>query len=155
MTNSNLTGILNDLAEINNDRIKGYEKAAEEITQFDIDLKVIFTRMADESRKYRSELAEKIAGLGGELSTDTTTLGKIYRTWMDIKSTFTNKDRQSVLNSCEFGEDAAQKAYDSALKSDTEMDADTRKLILDQKESLKSSHDLIKKFRDVQEAVSS
>ena len=72
---------------------------------------------------------------------------------MDVKATFTGHDRQSALESCEFGEDAAQKAYRDALGSDAEMSADTRQLITSQQESLKSSHDIIKKLRDVHEAV--
>jgi hypothetical protein len=34
------------------------------------------------------------------------------------------------------------------------MDAETRKLIMEQKNSLKTSHDMIKKYRDLNKAVS-
>ena len=44
--------------------------------------------------------------------------GKIYRTWMDVKAAFARKERLSVLEACEFGEDAAQRAYEAALASD-------------------------------------
>ena len=37
-------------------------------------------------------------------------MGKIYSAWMDVKSAFTCKNRVSILASCEFGEDQAQKA---------------------------------------------
>jgi uncharacterized protein (TIGR02284 family) len=153
-TNSELTGVLNDLIEINNDRIVGYEKAADETKGLDVDLKAIFYKMADESRKYKSELTLEVNRLGGDPVTDgTTNSGKIYRVWMDVKATFSGHDRQSVLESCEFGEDAAQKAYKAALASDAEMDADTRQLITSQQSSLKTSHDLIKKYRDMHKAV--
>jgi uncharacterized protein (TIGR02284 family) len=105
--------------------------------------------MADESRKYKRELEEKILSLGEETATDTTVSGKIYRVWMDVKNVFTGSDRESILASCEFGEDAAQKAYNEALETDAEMDAETRQLIMEQKNSLKSSHDIIKKYRDL------
>lgn len=153
-TNSELTGVLNDLIEINNDRIVGYEKAADETKGLDVDLKAIFYKMADESRKYKSELTLEVNRLGGDpVTDDTTNSGKIYRVWMDVKATFSGHDRQSVLESCEFGEDAAQKAYNAALASDAEMDADTRQLITSQQSSLKTSHDLIKKYRDMHKAV--
>jgi uncharacterized protein (TIGR02284 family) len=74
---------------------------------------------------------------------------------MDVKATFTGHDRQAVLENCEFGEDAAQKAYKLALESDAEIDADTRQLITSQQSSLKTSHDLIKKYRDAHKAVNS
>ena len=109
--------------------------------------------MANESRDYVKELSDKIIQLGGTVATDTTLSGKVYRVWMDVKNTFTGSDRQSILESCEFGEDAAQKAYNDALHTDAEIDAETRQLIMDQKDSLKSSHDVIKKFRDIHESV--
>ena len=154
-TNSELVSVLNDLIEINNDRIAGYEKAAKETKDIDVDLRGIFHKMADESRKYKSDLALEVNRLGGDPAEGTTNSGKIYRVWMDVKATFTGHDRQAVLENCEFGEDAAQKAYKLALESDAEMDADTRQLIASQQSALKTSHDLIKKYRDMHKAVNS
>ncbi len=142
-TNEKLTEVLNDLVQINNDRITGYEKASKETEKVDVDLRAIFSRMADDSRKYKSDLSEEILRIGGEPATGTTALGKIYRVWMDVKASFSGNDRQAILESCEFGEDAAQKAYKDALASDAEMDADTRQLITSQQASLKTSHDVI------------
>ena len=68
--------------------------------------------------------------------------------WMDLKATFTGHDLKSIVASCEFGEDAAQTAYAKAL---AEADNDTneiRYLITSQKSSLKTSHDLIKHYRE-------
>lgn len=152
-TNEKLAEVLNDLIQINNDRVTGYEKASEESREIDVDLQATFNKMADESRKYAAELTNEVQRLGGEPSTGTTNSGKIYRVWMDVKATFSGKDRQSILESCEFGEDAAQKAYREALASDAEISAQTRQLITDQQASLKKSHDLIKKYRDAQKAV--
>jgi len=151
--NDNLTEVLNDLIRINNDRITGYEKAADEARNIDVDLRTIFSRMAEESRQYAAELTQEVVKVGGEPATGTTNSGKIYRAWMDVKATFTGSSRQAILENCEFGEDAAQKAYDSALKSDAEINADVRQLITKQKASLKTSHDVIKKYRDLHAAV--
>ena len=152
-TNENLVEVLNDLVQINNDRIEGYEKAVEEAKDLDVDLKAIFIKMAEESIKYKTELVNEINKLGGNPVTGTTGLGKIYRVWMDVKATFTGHNRQTVLENCEFGEDAAQKAYKDALASDAEMNADTRQLITSQQSSLKTSHDIIKKYRDMHKVV--
>lgn len=152
-TNEKLVEVLNDLVEINTDRITGYEKAAKETKDIDIDLQAIFHKMADESRKYKAELAGEVIRLGGKPAEGRTGLGTIYQVWMDLKATFTGHDRQSALESCEFGEDAAQKAYRDALASDAEMNAETRQMITSQQQSLKSSHDIIKKYRDMHKAV--
>lgn len=147
--NSNLTEVLNDLIRINNDRTTGYAKAADNARDIDVDLRAIFDKMGDESREYARELANEVAALGGEPASGTTASGKIYRAWMDVKATFTGKDRTSLLAACEFGEDAAQRAYQSALASDAEMPAEIRQLIATQKSALRTSHDLIKKYRDM------
>ena len=147
-TSTNLTEVLNDLIKINYDRIEGYRKAAEESKEYDIELHPLFQGMADESRLNVSALTQHVRALGGEAESGSTTMGKIYRAWMDIKATFTGKDRTAIIASCEFGEDAAQKAYDAALASDADIDTDTRQLITSQKETLKKSHDKIKALRD-------
>ncbi len=150
--NEKTTEILNDLISINNDRIDGYNRAEKETADKDADLQTLFRQMASESRSYVNDLSKYVA-ITGEQPTDKTSLsGKIYRTWMDVKATFTGKDRKAILASCEFGEDAAQKAYDEALSSDAELPAEVRQLIMDQKSSLKKSHDYIKALRDKQPA---
>ncbi|HEX2683201.1 MAG TPA: PA2169 family four-helix-bundle protein [Ferruginibacter sp.] len=152
-TNEKLAEVLNGLIEINHDRVNGYEKAIEETKDLDMDLKSIFRSMANDSSKYASELSAVVSGLGATPADGTTNSGKLYRVWMDVKSTFTGHDRQSVLELCEFGEDAAQKAYKAAMESDAEMPADTRQLIAEQQAKLKTSHDMIKKYRDLHKAV--
>lgn len=149
--NEELVEVLNDLIRINNDRIEGYEKAMNETKDIDADLRTLFRRMADQSRQNKAELIQEVQKRGGGADTNSTTnSGKIYRAWMGVKATFSGKDRKSVLAACEFGEDAAQKAYQEAMESDATMDADVRQLITKQKASLRESHDLIKRHRDMQ-----
>lgn len=135
--------ILNDLIQINNDRITGYEKAIKELKDGDNDLKILFENMIDESRKARLALGEEVQVLGGTMDMGTTNSGKIYRAWMDVKAVFTGYDRQTVLANCHTGEDAAQKAYNTALEAE-HLPAYLRELIFAQQQDLKSSHDEIK-----------
>lgn len=139
---------LNDLIKINNDRIAGYERAIDESKGLDTDLKSIFSDMISESRQYSQELSAMVAQTGSDVADGTTASGKIYRAWMDVKATFTGRDRTAVLASCEFGEDAAQKAYKSALEDAAELDGTVVELITKQKAALKQSHDKIKALRD-------
>lgn len=145
--------VLNDLIKINNDRIEGYEKAIENAQKIDVGLQSVFSKMKSESIKYTAELHNRILQLGGEPQDGTTVSGKLYRAWMDVKATFTGKDRQSLLDACEYGEDAAQKAYKDALETEG-LPADIRDFIGEQKKKLRSSHDEIKAMRDMQKAVS-
>lgn len=151
--NEELIEVLNDLIRINNDRIEGYEKAISETKDIDADLQTLFRRMADQSRQAKAELIQEVQKRGGGADANSTTnSGKIYRAWMSVKVTFSGKDRKAILAACEFGEDAAQKAYKEALESEETMDVDIRQVITRQKSSLKESHDLIKRHRDMQAA---
>ena len=149
-----LISVLNELIRINNDRVVGYERAAKEAKDLDVDLIATFNQMADQSRKYKSELVQEVNRLGGDAASDTTVSGKVYRVWMDLKAAITGKDRETILGNCEYGEDVAQRAYEAALESDAYMSTEIRQLITSQKSDLKTSHDLIKKYRDLHEKLS-
>ena len=142
---------LNDLVRINNDRVEGYQKAIELTADEDSDLRELFNDMADESRQYGNELSNYVGRLGEDAAEGTRADGKLYRFWMGIKVNLSGKDRKSVLAACERGEDAAQKAYEEALKDD-DLSADERQMITEQKSKLLISHDKIKRLRDMQHA---
>ena len=136
---------LNDLIEINNDRITGYEKAAAQAK--DIDLRSIFNSYAADSRRFASELSELVNKEGANPAEGTTARGKVYRTWMDVKATFGGDDRKGLLSSCEFGEDAAQRAYNTVLE-DKDLNTEERSVVEKQKQILRGAHDKIKAMRD-------
>lgn len=148
-----IVSLLNDLIRINHDRVVGYERALEELKEGDGDLKTLFQRYITESREYTHELTQEVKRLGGDPADGTTNSGKIYRVWMDLKSAITGKDRKTILENCEFGEDAAQKAYDLALNSDVDWEPSMRDLIVRQKATLKTGHDEVKRLRDLQAAT--
>lgn len=143
---------LNDLIKTNNDRITGYKRAAENIT--DSNLKIVFQRMADQSAAYSHDLERKVNSLGIVKPEEGTTLaGKFYHAWMDVKSEFTGKSRHSVLSDCEYGEDTALRAYNEVLgeKSlDLNHAADLTSLLEKQRNGLQQAHGEIKRLRDMQ-----
>lgn len=140
--------MLNDLIEINNDRVLGYEKAKTEANPSESSLKSLFSDMAATSRGFANDISQYVRQTGQEPSQGSTARGKLYRSWMDVKATFSGNDRKAILASCEFGEDAIQRAYKSALSSDTEIPADARQMISDQQSRLRRDHDRIKALRD-------
>jgi uncharacterized protein (TIGR02284 family) len=152
--NKDLIEVLNDLIRINHDRTEGYHKAVEESKPTDIDLKTMFTNMANTSVQYANALSAEVRNLGGSPASDSTQSGKLYRVWMDIRSGISARDRKSVLALCEFGEDAALKAYNLALESDAEIPAGIRQEVMEQRASIQSSHDVVKRYRDMHETVS-
>jgi len=135
--------ILQDLVQINNDRITGYERAIKELGNEDEDLKVLFATMIAQSHTARMALAEEVQVMGEDVDKGTTASGKIYRAWMDVKAVFTGHNRHIVLDNCHTGEDAAQKAYETALEYE-HLPAYLREMIEKQMKTLRESHDEIK-----------
>lgn len=146
-TNEAAIEMINDLIKINNDRIAGYQKAIEEATEQEADLKPVFEKMIEESKEYKQQLINKAIELGDEnIEDNTSTAGDIYRAWMDLKATFSDNP-ETVLDSCEFGEDAWRRAYESAL-NDEELSEELEDLLQSQYDSEKNSHDLIRQKRN-------
>lgn len=152
-TNENSNEVLNDLVRINNDRIAGYTKAQKESESNSPELISTFQDMIKQSEDCVRDLSELIVKSGGTVAEGTTFQGKIYRAWMDLRVTFSADDKKNILASCEFGEDAAQKAYKMA-QEETDLTHEARILISNQKSELRRSHDLIKKYRDQQKVMS-
>jgi uncharacterized protein (TIGR02284 family) len=136
---------LNNLIQINNDRIQGYLTASKETDQED--LKSVFADLMQDSQECRRELSEHVTQLGGTPTEGTTVSGKFYRAWMDVKAALTAKDRKAILNSCEFGEDVAVKTYEEEMEGNN-LSADVRGIVRDQYSKIKAGHDKIKALRD-------
>src|ERR1700722_19300290 len=142
-----VTEVLNDLVMINNDRIAGYNRAIRELKPGDGDLKLLFDRMIIESQQIKSDLANEIQVLHGDVEKGSSEMGKIYRAWMDVKAVFSGENRHTVLSNCETGEDAAQNAYKKALETDR-LPAFLRELLTSQQSTLRESHDEIRDLRN-------
>lgn len=138
---------LNDLVKINNDRIQGYEKAVED--NEDSQLDSLFRHMIVQSQNFRSQLADHIVRIDGTAVSDATSTdvsSKIHRAWIDIKSALTGKDRDTVLSSVEFGENAAVEAYEDAIEDD-HLPAYIKEQLQNQLSELRAALDKIKALR--------
>ncbi|WP_221391400.1 PA2169 family four-helix-bundle protein [Dyadobacter sp. NIV53] len=149
-TTTNATGVLNDLIEINNDRVAGFEKAIADINDENIDLKELFQEYAEQSRKNGQELAA-IVGSAEEVETGNSVSGTLHRAWIDVKSLFGGSDRASILSEAERGEDAIKKAYKDAL-SEGELPSDVIATVSSQAQGINAAHDRIKALRDAAKA---
>lgn len=138
---------LNELIEINNDRVAGFEKVIADIKDENMDLKELFQEYAAQSRQFSQELTAIVAAGGGEAETGNTASGTLHRAWIDVKSLFGGSDRESILSEAERGEDAIKKAYRDAL-SDGELSADVYETVSRQAQEINAAHDSIKALRD-------
>lgn len=137
----------NSLIVINNDRIEGYKTANEETKE--TDLKMLFSNLMQTSVECRKELVAEVTRLGGTPDEGTRTTGKFFRVWMDVKAALTGNDRKSILESCEFGEDAALETYKKVLIQDHQDTNSKEQDMLNKHYALlKSDHDKVKELRD-------
>jgi uncharacterized protein (TIGR02284 family) len=146
--NEEIVESLNDLVKINNDRIQGFEKAVEDTEDSQLDS--LFRQMIVQSQNFRSQLADHIVRIDGTAVSDATSTdvgSKIHRAWIDIKSAVTGKDRDTVLSSVEFGENAAVEAYEDAIEED-HIPAYIKEQLQTQLTELKASLDNVKALRN-------
>ena len=145
-TTTQETGVLNDLIEINNDRVAGFEKVIADIKDENLDLKELFQGYADQSRGFGEQLAVYLAD-SDDVETGHSASGTLHRVWIDVKSIFGGDDRASILAEAERGEDAIKKAYQDALSSEA-LPVDARETVLQQSREIYAAHDRIKALRD-------
>jgi uncharacterized protein (TIGR02284 family) len=145
--------ILNDLIEVNNDRVAGFEKAIADINDENIDLKAIFQGYSTQSRKFSQELTAIVAGYGEDVETGNSVAGTLHRAWIDVKSLFGGSDRASILSEAERGEDAIKAAYKMALENG-DLSTEALETVSKQAQEIKTAHDAIKVLRDAARAMS-
>lgn len=147
--NNNEIETLQDLMKINNDRMAGYQKAADNLKENNNELNDLFHDMKAQSEGFNRQISGQLKSLGAEAAHDTTAGGKLYRAWMDVKDVFGGDDAKSILTSCERGEDAAKSAYQKALQSD-DLSGTSREVIHQQYDEQLQAHNKIRFLRDQQ-----
>ncbi|HLS96853.1 MAG TPA: PA2169 family four-helix-bundle protein [Sphingobacterium sp.] len=141
--------LLNDLIEINNDRIEGYTKAIELVdATSDADIIALFERFRQQSQQFKNELTPLVIKEGEEPTESTRLTGKLYRLWMDVKINIQGHDRKSILASCEKGEDVFKKVYQDVLEDIDEIDERILTVIESQAEVQLLAHNEVKALRD-------
>lgn len=148
MENEETIDVLNTLITINNDRIEGYETAANETKEQD--LKSFFNELKQTSIYCNKELSAEMTKFGGTATEGTKTTGKFFRVWMDVKAALTRNDRKAILNYCEYGEDAAKETYEEVLRDELEcLNTDQLTMIKAQHTLLVADHNKVKTLRDL------
>ena len=145
--NKEAISVLNDLIETSKDGQEGFKSCAEDIKH--PELKALFAKRSAECATAAAELQAQVRALGGDPETSTSVAGDLHRRWVDVKSVFTGKDEEAVLNEAERGEDHALKAYKEALeKIDKHQLLHIRDLVERQYHGVQRNHDQVKALRN-------
>lgn len=148
---------LNDLIQINMDRVEGYQRAIDEMKEANNTITAaLFQQYLNDSQTNISQLSEYVTRMGGTPDTTTTLGGKIHRAWMDIKNTFTFSEKESTLESCVFGDAAAIKSYEAALADTTnDFPSDVTGTLNRHLMAIKATHAANKAYEKTVQAINS
>ena len=138
---SNTADTLNELTEFVNDRIEGYKHAVENTK--DQQHKAYYQQLVSQSQQWASELNGFATNYGGDAEKSTTLKGKLFRGWMDVKSTVTGSSEKALLDSNVYGEEWALKAYKDALDSN-DLPQPVRQAVERQYEKSQQTYDKLK-----------
>lgn len=143
--NKEVISTLNSLIETLKDGQEGFKQSAEGVD--DTQLKSTFDQLSLQRSKFAGELQNEVVKLGEPDPEDSSSAsGAMHRTWINIKSAVTSRDRHAILAEAERGEDSAVAAYKKAMESD--LPAPIRDIVSRQQTEVKAAHDKIRNLRD-------
>lgn len=145
MTNEEVIATLNTLLQVSRDGAMGFRTCARDVEAKS--LTPMFQASAERCDEGAAELNSAIRKLGGEPASSGSVLGALHRTWTDIVSSLTGMEEHAVLEECERGEDAAIRAYESALSQDLPLDVE--RIVRRQYVGVKENHNRIRALRDL------
>ncbi len=120
--NEDIARAYNDLVEINKTGAKGYQEAAEGVSN--PALKSELSRLSQQRAQFASELTQHASQYGLNVTEGNTIEGlltdaaaAVHHGWINLKSAITGQSDNAILGECETGDAVALKAYETALQS--------------------------------------
>ena len=144
--NEKILSKLNHLITIAEDGKEGYQNAAKDVK--DEDMQNSFDHYSKERASYSSILREQVIKLNGDAKDSGGLIGALHRTWMDMEAVFTSGDRDAIISECITGEDAALKAYKEAL-DESYITGTLRQIITDQCNGIEGALTSIKAHAEI------
>jgi uncharacterized protein (TIGR02284 family) len=140
--------VLNNLLEINNERIEIY-KTAKKVTE-ENDLKDLFSEFQKTSAIFKSELVEELQKMGVVPVDVARNNSLLVRLWINFKSKLFGQEREDILNTLEYNEFVAIKSYKDTLSDNLEyLTAELHIMLKSQQLLLTAHHDKVKKLGDL------
>jgi uncharacterized protein (TIGR02284 family) len=140
MENSTAISTLNSLIQICHDGENGFKLAADGVKTPHV--RTLFERFSRQRAEMARELEAQVRKLGGSPSTGGSLTGAVHHGWMNINSLVTGGDEAAIIAEAERGEDAAKKAFTTALAE--ALPAGARELIEQQAAIVNVAHDEVR-----------
>jgi len=128
-TNDTTARAFSDLVTINHTGAKGYQEAAEGVTN--PQLKTELSQLSQQRAQFAAQLSQQASKLGVTADAGTVegalteAAAAVHRGWINLKSAITGQSDSAILGECETGDATALTAYETALKADLPADAKT------------------------------
>ena len=130
--------VLNSLITTTIDSALGFEESAERSDN--PRFQAMFREYAGERRQVVSRLQDEVRRLGGTPEDDGSVKAAAHRRWVDLRDAVSSSGDKEVIAEVERGEDYIKGKYEAALRDD-ELSAETRSVISQAFESVRSGHD--------------
>jgi uncharacterized protein (TIGR02284 family) len=143
--------VINELIEINNDRVAGFAKAA--LNDEDKNIHTIFNKLEAESLGYVNELTAIARQSSGNVAKGTSISGDLHRAWTNLITAFAGDDRMAILEECERSEETAKAAYRDVLNLQNDIDPELLLILKKQQEGIDTALGLVKSLRDDERTI--
>ncbi|BAO54541.1 ferritin-like domain-containing protein [Nonlabens marinus] len=127
---------LNALLEKNYDAEAGYKAAADNVKN--AQLKSFFGQQAQERYNFGHELKAELKSFGQEPDKGTSVAGDAHRMWMNIKSTFSSDNEESILEEAIRGEKTAVEEYNEII-NETSLPPSTKSVLTKHRDNIQSA----------------
>ncbi|PVX47863.1 uncharacterized protein (TIGR02284 family) [Flavobacterium sp. 103] len=139
---------LNAFIGINKNRFESYIMASKQINEYD--LITLFTGFQEKNKQYKAELVSEILKLGGKPTMESPIILLVSKIYREVRSKFRIKDREDILNRCEYDADVTLKKYTTVLNNNIEhLSPKHQNIINAQHQSIKKDHDTLKGLGDL------
>ncbi|MDT0295032.1 PA2169 family four-helix-bundle protein [Mesonia ostreae] len=147
-SHKNLVNNLQELLEKNYDAEKGFKKALEDSDHEN--LKEFLKYQAVKRSRFATEIDKILRDLGEKPKEDGSALGTAHRAWIDVKTAFTGKDDEAILEECIRGDKASIEEYEGKMKTN-DFPADISKVLDKQLMDIQQTLSTVKCLENLEE----
>jgi uncharacterized protein (TIGR02284 family) len=118
MTNQTAAEVLNDLIQVNTERISRYEQFISSVDPGEKGLRFFFARIIGESHQNKILLATELQAMGEQIDLSPATRGLVYETARQFMTQVVESSWSRVLDQADAFEDAALRAYNVSIHAE-------------------------------------
>ncbi|MFW5755882.1 MAG: PA2169 family four-helix-bundle protein [Tangfeifania sp.] len=136
MNKKKLKKDLENIVDICNDGLNGYETAAGKLEDKDESIKTLFLRLSQQRRGFIEKIKTEGIRLGVDFKETGTLKGFFHRTWLKARANFSSNEKVKVIDEAMTGEKKALEVYTKVM-ADPEIPDYLREILEEQQRLIK------------------